>query len=247
MVRMVIPKKSLRMTVLMELTYVSAQTNFINDVPEYNNFTCNKDIQFRVLFQTLEQLIATKGPLIIFHVNDLFADYSSFAADALRGYALNQGYDQVIIESIPGDYIKFDKSASLLPYAKFAYDSVHLKNTEVSFYHYGMDGTTMLADQNSRAKAREKLQILANLCHDGLFFFPIDQENYFIPQAEYDEFIWRNKFYHLTDQWLPVEYNFPEGHRISFIHGSVYFINNNYTKSLSLPSPLPAVSTIPAA
>ena len=77
-------KKSQRMTVLIELAYVSAKSNYIDNLPEQDSKPYDPTQQFAILFKTLDILIQRKGPIGIFHVNDLFAEYSDFAADALK-------------------------------------------------------------------------------------------------------------------------------------------------------------------
>jgi hypothetical protein len=219
-------KKSQRKTVLKELTYVSKAPNYIDQLPEKDPNPYNPKQQYAVLFWTLESLVAQKGPEGIFHVNDLFDEYAQDAAMRLSQYAKEKGYDQVIIEPIGGDYMEISAGRTLEKYGLTYYDSVHLKNPEVSFYHYGMDGDTMLSTQESRRKGRAKLQYLANLSNEGLYFFPIDTQDSFIPKEEKEEFINKGIFYFPTTAWDPVPYYFPEGPIFDKKFGRVYFIKS---------------------
>lgn len=224
-------KTSQQMTVLMALTYVSALPNYVDKLPEYDQEPYIPAHQYAVLLQTLDQLVQQYGPRGIFHVNDLFEEYASYAVRRLTEYATSKGYNQVIIEVVAGDYNDLSPANTLEKYGKFLYDSAHLKNPEISFYNYGLDGNNTLADDNSRTNARAKLQQLANLSHKGLHFFPVDARNIFIPKEEYEEYINQHKFYQPTTIWHPVPYYFPEGPIINQTFGSVYFIPHNYSCS----------------
>jgi len=221
-------KTSQAMTVLMDLKFVSDKPNYVDTLAEHNAISCDPSHQYAVLFRTLDQLIERQGDRGIFHVNDVFAEYSDYAADRLKEYADSKGYKEVIIESIPGDYIKIIPSQTLIKYTKFLYDNIHLKNPEVSFYNYGMDGNEMLANPESRANARDKLQTLADLSHKGIYFFPIDHHDVFIPREEKVEFIDKGIFYHQTSEYNAVGYDFPEGHGLAKDYGNVYYINSSY-------------------
>ena len=224
-------QKSQKMTVLRELKTVTSAPNYISALPENSTFVIDRNHQFQVLFDTLDTLVTQQGKQGIFHVNDLYSEYTQVATDALKSYAISKGYNSIFIESVPGDYRTIDSVLALASYERPFYDSVHLKNPEVSFYHYGMDGGYMLSDSESRQKARDTLQQLANLSYQGLFFFPINIDDYFIPLEEYIEFISEGIFYHNTSVWTAVGYNFPEGSRFSSKLGAVYFIEHNYSCS----------------
>lgn len=142
---------------------------------------------------------------------------------------LDQDYRNVVVEPVIGNYIAVNMTEPLAKYGRAAYDSVHLKNPEVSFYHYGIDGDDMLYDNGSRDKARAKLGMLANLSCDGLFFFPVDARNAFIPQVEYDEYIDRGVFYEKTEKWQRVSYIYPEGAAFPVRYSAVYYIKSNTT------------------
>jgi hypothetical protein len=222
-------KISQEMTVLMEFQFVSETPNYITTLNERDVEPYKPEHQFAVLFKTLDQLVYNKGPFGIVHVNDLFAEYADNAADELKKYASSKGYNNVIIESVSGDYTQIIPRLTLEKYSKTLYDSAHLKNPEVSFYNYGMDGSKMLSDKTSREKARTKLQTLANLSYKGLYFFPIDYEDAFVPRAEKEEFIRKGIFYHKTTDYNPVAYYFPEGGTIPKRYGGVYWISTNFT------------------
>ncbi|MCT4635016.1 MAG: hypothetical protein N4A31_02045 [Rickettsiales bacterium] len=221
-------KTSQRMTVLMDLKFVSNKPNYVDTLAENNEVNCNPSHQYAVLFETLDQLVEKQGNKGIFHVNDIYSQYSDYAADRLKEYARDKGYNEVIIESIAGDYTKIIPSKTLEKYTKFLYDSVHLKNPEVSFYNYGMDGNEMLSNEESRAKARLKLQFLADLSHKGLYFFPINHHDVFIPKEERLEFIDKGIFYNPTIEYGAVGYDFPEGHELPKDYGNVYYIHTSY-------------------
>ncbi|MFN7038820.1 MAG: hypothetical protein ACK4OM_04555 [Alphaproteobacteria bacterium] len=222
-------KISQNMTVLMELKFVSDIPNFIDSLQEHPENNYDPTYQYAVLFNTLDQLVYRNGARGIFHVNDLYNEYSEYAAEQLKQYASFKGYDEIIIEAVPGDYTKIIPYQTLEKYNKFLYDSVHLKNPEISFYNYGMDGGEMLFNTESRENARAKLQTLANLSYNGMYFFPIDSQDVFIPKAEKEEFINQGIFYHTTDKYAPVPYYFPEGNIFPEQYGSVYWISPNYT------------------
>lgn len=219
-------KKALRKTVLKELTYVSKAPSYIDQLPEKDPNPYDPKHQYAVLFWTLDELVAERGPEGIFHVNDLFEEYTQYAAKCLSQYAEERGYDQIIIETLAGDYIKIDPRKTLAKYGLTHYDSVHLKNPEESFFHYGMDGDRLLSNYESRRKGRIKLQYLANLSKEGLYFFPIG----YIPEAEKEEFIRKGIFYLPTSSWKPVPYYFPEGPIFEKKFGRVYFIKSQAKK-----------------
>jgi hypothetical protein len=219
-------KISQHKTVLKEFTYVSKAKNYIDDLPEVNEKPYVPEHQHAVTFSTLDQLVAKKGPRGIFHVNDLYAEYAIDATEKLKAYAQKKKYKKVIIEAIPGNYLTIDPEKTLKPYHLHFYDSVHLKNPEVSFFNYGMDGNIFLYNEASIQKGRAKLQTLANLSCDGLYFFPIDWKNYFIPKEE-EELMKREGFYSTTKEWEPVPYYFPEGPIMGTEYGKVFFIKSN--------------------
>jgi hypothetical protein len=226
-------KKSQAMTVLMDLSYVSNATNYIDELPESDQELYDPNLQYAVLFDTLEQLIFKKGPHGIFHVNDLYTEYANYAAEKLKEYVSAKGYEDIIVEAIPGDYTKISPRDTLKNYGKFLYDSAHLKNPEITFYNYGLDGEDTLSNENSRYKAREKLQQLANLSYKGLYFFPLDANDMFIPNEEKEEYINKGIFYHRTNEYQPVAYYFPEGDIFPKEKGRVYWINHNSCNNFS--------------
>jgi hypothetical protein len=220
-------KTSQQMTVLMEFSYVSDAPNYIDNLEVYSTLAAPAH-QYALLFQTLDQLVLEKGPKGIFHVNDLYKEYADYAMDCLKEYALSKNYHDIIIEVVPGDYTKISSQITLKEYRKLFYDSAHLKNPEVSFYNYGMDGWNILSDERSRLAARTKLQKLADLSQAGLDFFPIDVKNKFIPQAEQEEFITQGKFYHTNQRYNAVSYYFPEGDIFPETYGIVSWIAPSY-------------------
>jgi hypothetical protein len=224
-------KTSQYMTILMEFKYVSDRyKELIDSLPESNpNPDYDPYHQYAVLFDTLDQLVDKYGPKGIFHINDLFQEYCDYAALQLREYAKIKGYKDIIIEVIPGDYTQINPETTLEKYSKHLYDSAHLKNPELSFYNYGIDGSDLLSNNESREYARLKLQKLADLSFKGLYFFPTDPDNLFIPTEEKVEFISQDIFYHATNDFSPVPYYFPEGDIFSEENGYVYWIDNSYS------------------
>lgn len=220
-------KKSQLMTVFSEFTEVTDKANYFHYLPDEEEFSYDPKHQFAVLFATLDKLIAEHGAKIIFHVNDLFANYANYAAARLKEYAQEKNYNSVIIEAIPGDYTKLEPYKIIgYNYGREIYDSAHLKNAEISFYNYGIDGNNLLSSDLTRESARIKLQYLANFTCSGLYFFQVDHSNVFIPKAEYEEFINQEKFYLPSNDWTNMSYFFPEGGAIPENFSNVYYIKS---------------------
>jgi len=201
-------KISQQMTVLQKLKATSAR-NYVDDLPEKDSLPYDPEVQYRILFDTLDNLVARFGDNGIFHVNDLYEEYATFAAAKLTDYAHKRGYKRVLIDVIPGDYENIDPSLTLGKHGKALYDTVHLKNPEVSFYYDVMDGNDLSSSSESRANARRVLQKLAQLSHEGLYFFPISHK-YFVPEEEMAD-MRKGIFYEQTESFEAVPYYFPEG------------------------------------
>jgi hypothetical protein len=216
-------KVSQAMTVLMKVMDVSDARNYIDDLDESGHGCYKPKDQYGVLFWTLDELVNRYGDRGIFHVNDLYEDYATFAAEKLKEYAIAKGYYSVIIEAIPGDYQSLDSAKILSKYGKVKYSSVHLKNPEVSFYHDKIDGDVFSASEKSRQETRMLLQHLANLSEEGLYLFILYHEN-FVPVEEKTTFIENGIFYHRTEKWESVPYIFPDGNVISSDIGRVFAI-----------------------
>ncbi len=219
-------KTSQRKTVLQKIPNVSPETNYIDHLEEMGSGAYNPEEQYAVLFWTLDELVLRYGERGLFHVNDLYEEYASFAAEKLTEYAKNRGYSQITIEVVAGDYQKIDPIATLGPYGKNRYSSAHLKNPEVSFYYDCMDGDHFSASSASRNAARALLQQLANLSETGLFFFILDKDDIFIPIAEKQEWMEPGLFYHPTTDWENVPYIFPEGRVVEKDVGKVFHIRS---------------------
>lgn len=217
---------SQKKTVLRQID-ATAKMNYIDTLPVKAELPYKPDVQFAILFETLDKLIENNGPKGVFHVNDLYEEYAQAASNALKAYAKDKQYSKVIIEVVPGDYAYINPEQSLKPYRVKRYDSVHLKNPEISFYTYKMDGDEFLSNEQSRDRARFLLQRLANYSSQGLTFFPIKHPN-FIPEQEIKEFIEPHIFYQPTTLWQPVPYLYPDGQEIDKKHGAVYFISQNH-------------------
>lgn len=222
-------KISQRKTVLKKLEYVSNAKNYIDDLPEVDPEKYDPYHQYAVLFWTLDELVKKKGKKGVFHVNDLYAEYAHYTVQELEKYAKHKGYEQVIIAELSGDYADIKPTQTLESYGIKKYDSVHLKNPEISFYSYGLDGDNVLSNEKSRKAGRDLLAKLANYSNEGLYFFPIDITDDFIPVKEKEEFINKGIFYLSTKEWEPVPYYFPEGNKFDKKLGKVYFIKKSDT------------------
>lgn len=216
-------QSALQKTILKKFSYVSSAKNFISDLEERGRGDYKANVQYGVLFTTLDELVQRHGPRGIFHVNDLYKEYAIFAVQKLKTYAQEKGYNNVIIEAVPGDYEKLDAKKTLSKYRRQKYNTAHLKNTEIAFYHHEMDGDFLKTSDHVRQSTRAVLQKLANLSENGLFFFVTYDPN-FIPEIEQKEFVEKEIFYHPTEEWKPVPYLFPEGEVIHEKHCKVFLI-----------------------
>ena len=200
---------SQKKTVLAQLT-VTGERNHVDDLEQSGTGDYDPEYQFRVLFNTLDQLVENYGTDEgVFHINDLFKNYVDFAVEALEKYAKQKNYNNLTIEGVTGDYTSIDPTITLAKYDTELYNSAHLKNPEISFYHDHLDGYTLTSTTKSRAAARDRLQKLANLSHSGLYFFPIAYAD-FVPDIEVQEYIGKNKFYDRSNVWPVMPYVFPE-------------------------------------
>ncbi len=204
---------------------VTDKPNYVDRLPEkgYGNYDPYE--QYAVLFWTFDQLVKRYGDQGIFHVNDICKDYATEAAKQLKIYALKQGYKKIKIDSIPIDYMKLDPNITLgnIPLGKL-YDTVHLKNPEVTLFNEKMDGDDFYSSPKSRESGRRLLKKLAALSKTGLAFFTL-YDNVFFPDAEKKEYVEKGLFYHETLEWEPVPYVFPRGQIIHRENGKVFYIN----------------------
>lgn len=169
-------------TVLKKLD-VTCAPNYIDELNLIDDYCYVPDYQYRVLFDTLDELIQRHGPNGVFHINDLVPEYAFFAVERLREYAQEKGYTQIIVEAVPGDYANIDPRQTLSRYGADLYNTAHLKNPEVSFFHHSMDGDALHHSSSSIYEARACLQKLADLAHEGLQFTVILNPN-FVPYEE---------------------------------------------------------------
>lgn len=169
-------------TVLKKLE-VTCAPNYVDDLNLIDDYCYVPAYQYRVLFDTLEELIQHHGPEGVFHINDLVPEYTFFAVERLREYAQEKGYTQIIVEAVPGDYANINPRQTLSAYGASLYDTAHLKNPEVSFFHHSMDGDNFHFSDQSIAQARSLLQDLADLAKDGLQLTVILHPN-FVPYKE---------------------------------------------------------------
>lgn len=178
--------------------------------------------QYGVLYWTLDELIDRYGLKGVFHVNDRTAPVANYTASMLQKYADKQGYDQVIIEPMVGDYKNLNPQKCLTKFGLKKYDSVHLKNPEPSLYR-----KTLPSD---RVATRRLFQRLANLSHEGFFLF-FYRFNTYIPKIEIEEFFKKGIFYLPTEEWQPVPYVSTGGNITSQTLGKVVFIRSTQQDS----------------
>lgn len=174
-------------------------------------------VQYKLLFSTLDELISRNGPDGVIVLNDKNRYYLKYAAEKLQNYIEKQGYDQIQIDTIKGNYFVLDFSDLLEKYNRNTFDSIHLKNPETQFY--GVVANRPGLGERSRKKTRENLQRIANYSQDGLYLFITD---FSIPVEEQKEFIDVGKFYQKTEEWEPVMYIYPSGETEG--PGKVFFI-----------------------
>jgi hypothetical protein len=119
------------------------------------------------------------GPKGVFHVNDLYKEYASFAVDKLKKYAEQKGYHSVIIASVPGDYQNINPRKTLSKYGRKKYDSLHLKNPEISLYYEEMDGDILRASDQARQSTRSMLKKTCRSFNKRIIsFHPLSSEFY---------------------------------------------------------------------
>ncbi len=218
-------------TILMKIPDVFDVETYFADLEDSGRGFYPPEDQYGVLFQTLDELVHRFGNIGVFHVNDLYEDYAKLATERLQEYAKIKGYRSVVIEAVPGDYQYLDCGKNLSKYNKKRYQSVHLKNPELSLYHDKMMGNQFFSSERSRQEARELLATLASFSEEGLYLFITyyDTEVCFVPPEEKTEFMDKNIFYRHTGQWKTVPYIFPEGNRIGEQNGKVFFIRAGLT------------------
>lgn len=90
-------QQSQRKTVLMRLKLLSDAKNYIDELELQGKGDYKAEDQYRILFNTLDQLVERQGSSGIFHVNDLYPEYALFATEKLKKYAEEKGYRSVII------------------------------------------------------------------------------------------------------------------------------------------------------
>lgn len=219
-------KISQTMTVLMKIKDISDAKNYIDDLEEVGRGDYKPEEQYGVLFWTLDELVRRYGDVGVFHINDLYEEYASFATQRLMEYAISRGYDSIVIEAVPGDYQLIDSKQTLSRYGKVQYSTAHLKNPEISLYHDRMDGDYLYATDRSREQTRLMLKNLANLSESNLYLFILYHDD-FIPLKERVEFMEKDVFYHTTNEWDSVPYIYPEGNIIDKEMGKVFHITPN--------------------
>ncbi len=178
-------------------------------------------VQYRVLFNTVDQLIERYGPSGIIVLNDSNIHSLRYAAEQLRLYNEIRGYDRIEIDTIRGNYFNLNPKNLLESYSRKTFDTIHLKNPDQNFF--GVTARRPLLGEKSRAKTREDLQKIANFGTEGLYLFILEEEDY-IPVEERTDFMEKEIFYEKTDSWEPVEYHYPTGEKEG--PGKVFFIRS---------------------
>lgn len=84
-------KVALDKTVFMKVKHVTSEANFSDDLEEIGCGNYDPEVQYGVLFWTLDELVFRYGDCGVFHVNDLLPEYAEVATDRLREYAISKG------------------------------------------------------------------------------------------------------------------------------------------------------------
>ncbi|NGX26843.1 MAG: hypothetical protein K940chlam6_00768 [Chlamydiae bacterium] len=195
----------------------------------------NPEVQYAVLFWTLDELVNRFGEVGVMLINDRKAADIEYAAEKLREYALQKGYSHISVITAPGDYTSTNFSSQLAQYEREYYDSIHLKNPEGHLYGSRRQKE---AFEKHRQSTRAMLQRLADFCYEGLYLFILDIPE-FLPEEEKMEFMDQGIFYETTQEWAAVDYYFPNGNVIE--GGRVFFIlrSDPYQQGTCLSLPLP--------
>lgn len=193
---------------------VSDKPHYVDRLPEKGYGNYDPYDQYAVLFWTLDQLVKRYGEEGIFIVNDIHPSYAEEAKTQLQKYSELKGYNKISIEALAIDYLKIGS----------LYDTVHLKNPEVSLFNDKMDGDNFSATEASRQAGRTLLQKLANLSKSGLYLFTLYDYPFF-PDSEKREFVDKGLFYHEAADWDAVPYIFPRGQILSKDNAKVFHIN----------------------
>lgn len=85
-------KSSQAMTVLQKIKDVTNETNYIDELENIGKGDYKPEDQYGVLFWTLDQLIVRYGDTGVFHVNDLYEEYATFATQKLIEYKIAKGF-----------------------------------------------------------------------------------------------------------------------------------------------------------
>lgn len=101
--------------------------------------------QYRVLEETLDDLVKAHGKSVVFYVNDRDAAAADYAALTLDEYRKRQGYDQVKIKTWVADFLTDDPPLA---------GSIHLKNPD--------------SDMVSGSALRARVSAIANRSRTGL-------------------------------------------------------------------------------
>lgn len=222
--------QGLSKTVLKDVRIIPTQINYIDLLPAEINFCPNPDYQFSVLFSTVETLVNKhKTDKIIFHVNDIDIDNTDYTVARLKDYTRQKGYNNMIVEPVPGNYTQINTYKYLGKYYKYLYDSVHLKNPDESFFHDVLGSRSEYTSYGVKRGIQNLLIFTTYGCNITLF----DTMRGLIPKPVYTVLL-ELGILKLSNEYDPVEYVFPEGDIIWPANRSLVFDikapNSNYLK-----------------
>ncbi|MEM9211653.1 MAG: hypothetical protein AAGA63_09200 [Pseudomonadota bacterium] len=220
-----ITKSSQTLTVLNKMSRVSHKENYIDRLPDSACTTNgNKDHQFFVLAWTLERLVLQRGNAGVFIINDIDPEYASDALEYLQTHLDKKKLSNVTLDVIVGDYNAISPLNSLQQYGADKFDSIHLKNPEVSLFRDGMDGDVFSTSKPKREQTRFELKRLAAFSNDGLYLFILDYKDAYFPADELETSYGQDPFYRHQTLWPPVPYCRPDGGQTDREFGKVYHI-----------------------
>ncbi|MEM9128296.1 MAG: hypothetical protein AAGA97_01060 [Pseudomonadota bacterium] len=220
-----ITKSSQFLTVLNKMSRVSHKENYIDRLPETAcTANGNKDHQFFVLAWTLEKLVSQWGDAGVFFINDIEPEYAGDARQYLENYLDKNKLSNIILDVLVGDYNTISPLNSLPKYGAGKFDSIHLKNPEVSLFRDGMDGDVFSTSKQKREQTRSELKRLAEFSNDGLYLFILDYKDAYFPADELEGLHDNVPFYRHQTLWPPVPYCRPDGGQTDREFGKVYHI-----------------------
>lgn len=154
--------------------------------------THDPNVQYRVLFWTVEELVDRYGEEGTIYVNDYKEPSCHYCAERLSQYIEMQGYPIQVIPLV-ADF-------RTLRWTGSKFDTIHLKNPEPNFLR-------------KSDETRAFLQRLASYSKNGLHLFILYSDTFF-PEREKENFVNQGIFYHPAPDWEAVDYYGPSGHLI---------------------------------